>query len=206
MRETPALGLLLRLVTSAIRPRRHHGARRSGGAYKPCETNGEPPAYGFYCRHVDGLEVNHVRVGFEKTDDRAAFVCDDFPEAFHDGLKRTLRRNMEERLKQMGRYVEMLTGGETGSASRLRSQRQELTERWSELAEFLRDRMDEAGDRALAETFLEILESAVESEGKDYLSVIKSLNKQHKSDGTRWLDSIVDHAVSGAYRLIPSFA
>ena len=35
------------------------------------------PAYGFYCRHVDGLTLSDVDVRFEKPDYRPALVCDD---------------------------------------------------------------------------------------------------------------------------------
>jgi polygalacturonase len=45
---------------------------------------GTLPAYGFYIRHVAGIELDNVRVGFEQTDTRAAFVLDDVSDAdFH---------------------------------------------------------------------------------------------------------------------------
>lgn len=45
---------------------------------------GTLPAYGFYIRHVTGVELDNVRVGFEQTDTRAAFVLDDVSDAdFH---------------------------------------------------------------------------------------------------------------------------
>ena len=38
---------------------------------------GEIPAYGFFVRHVNGLQMNNVRVGFLKDDARAPFVISD---------------------------------------------------------------------------------------------------------------------------------
>jgi hypothetical protein len=38
---------------------------------------GEIPAYGFFIRHVKGIEMNNVEVGFINDDFRPAFVLDD---------------------------------------------------------------------------------------------------------------------------------
>lgn len=38
------------------------------------------PAYGFYARHVKGLEVKGLSIGFEKEDTRHAIVLDDVAE------------------------------------------------------------------------------------------------------------------------------
>lgn len=35
------------------------------------------PAYGFYCRHIKGIELHHVDLRFEKDDDRPAMIFDD---------------------------------------------------------------------------------------------------------------------------------
>ena len=37
---------------------------------------GMMPAYGFFLRHVKGIELNNVEVGFMKEDRRPAFVLD----------------------------------------------------------------------------------------------------------------------------------
>lgn len=42
------------------------------------------PAYGFYARHVNGLQMDGVEVGFDQDDKRPAFVLDDVKDAeFH---------------------------------------------------------------------------------------------------------------------------
>jgi hypothetical protein len=40
------------------------------------------PAYGLFARHVRGLELDNIRVGFESDDARPAMICSDV-----DGLE-----------------------------------------------------------------------------------------------------------------------
>jgi polygalacturonase len=44
------------------------------------------PAYGFYCRHVDGLTLRNVQVAYEQPDRRPALVCDDVRNLRVEGL------------------------------------------------------------------------------------------------------------------------
>jgi len=48
---------------------------------------GDSPAYGFFCRHVQGLEFRGVRVGFAKADRRAALICEDVEGLVTDGFE-----------------------------------------------------------------------------------------------------------------------
>lgn len=56
-------------------------ARRSvpelADSYPEYRMFGVLPAYGFFCRHVRGLELANLNLGFEKPDLRPAIVCDD---------------------------------------------------------------------------------------------------------------------------------
>ncbi len=45
--------------------------------YPECTMFGVLPAYGLYCRHVDGLTLRDVDVRCDKPDGRPALVCDD---------------------------------------------------------------------------------------------------------------------------------
>lgn len=47
---------------------------------------GDPPAYGFFCRHVKGLEFHNVKVGFKNPDRRAALICEDVQGLVMDGF------------------------------------------------------------------------------------------------------------------------
>ncbi len=46
-------------------------------AYPEPGMFGRIPSYGFYCRHIKGLEFHNVEVGFEGQDLRPALICDD---------------------------------------------------------------------------------------------------------------------------------
>lgn len=45
--------------------------------YPNPDLYGTLPAYGLYCRHVDGLKLRNVRLGFFEPDMRPALICDD---------------------------------------------------------------------------------------------------------------------------------
>ena len=63
--------------------------RESDGVYPDPAyiVPGTPPAYGFFCRHVQGLEFHNVQVGFESPDGRAALVCEDVSGLEMDGFE-----------------------------------------------------------------------------------------------------------------------
>ena len=48
---------------------------------------GDQPAYGFFCRHVRGLEFRDVQVAFEKADRRAALICEDVQGLVTEGFE-----------------------------------------------------------------------------------------------------------------------
>ena len=48
---------------------------------------GEIPAYGFFIRHVDGIEMNNIRLAFLNDDHRPPFVLDDVKDAEFNHVK-----------------------------------------------------------------------------------------------------------------------
>jgi hypothetical protein len=56
-------------------------------AYPEATMFGRMPSYGFYCRHVKGLEFHNVEVGFEKEDLRPAMVCNGVEDLIIDNFK-----------------------------------------------------------------------------------------------------------------------
>lgn len=56
------------------------------GSYPEPSILGILPAYGFYARHVKGLEVRQMRLGFEAEDTRHALVLDDVQDAAFEDL------------------------------------------------------------------------------------------------------------------------
>jgi len=60
------------------------------GEYPECKMFGMLPAYGLYCRHVNGLTLDNVRFGFDQPDRRTALVCDDVRNLTVSGLQAQL--------------------------------------------------------------------------------------------------------------------
>jgi len=56
-------------------------------AYPEATMFGRMPSYGFYCRHIKGLEFHNVEVGYEKEDLRPAMVCNDVKGLIIDNFK-----------------------------------------------------------------------------------------------------------------------
>ncbi|MFA5057776.1 MAG: glycosyl hydrolase family 28 protein [Opitutaceae bacterium] len=61
--------------------------REHAGAYPEANMFGPLPAYGFYCRHVQGLTLRNLDLCFEKTDYRSALAFDDVQNLEIDSLK-----------------------------------------------------------------------------------------------------------------------
>ena len=55
--------------------------------YPEYDQFGELPAWGFYCRHVQGLTLRHVVVCTDKPDYRPALTCDDVKDLSLDGFQ-----------------------------------------------------------------------------------------------------------------------
>lgn len=54
--------------------------------YPEASMFGTLPAYGFYCRHVDGLRISNLDLELEQADYRPAIVCDDVRNLDIDGM------------------------------------------------------------------------------------------------------------------------
>ena len=59
----------------------------SANRYPEPSMFGDTPSYGFYLRHVNGIELNDVRVHFLKADQRPAFTLDDVKAADFVNIK-----------------------------------------------------------------------------------------------------------------------
>ncbi len=56
-------------------------------AYPECTMFGVLPAYGFYCRHVNGLKFTNVQLQTIEPDRRSAIICDDVKNLEIDGKR-----------------------------------------------------------------------------------------------------------------------
>jgi bifunctional UDP-N-acetylglucosamine pyrophosphorylase / glucosamine-1-phosphate N-acetyltransferase len=119
---------------------------------------------------------------------RSLFVGKRFPEPLLVGLLLNLQKAIDERtgrLKELG--DKMAASGDPS-----------LYNRWAAIGQVLRDRLEQRGDDRLRESFQGIISEAIASYGKDYLEVIKGLSGEEASQGTAWLQGIVDTTVEAA--------
>jgi hypothetical protein len=136
---------------------------------------------------------------------RTAFFSLRFPETLHAGLKQKLAMAIDERLRQLKSYC-MNFDSKSGSAERPLNVKLilELKERWAELEHYLQDSKKIRLDAQFSDLFIESLAKTIETEGKNYIAVIKGLPEESSESGTRWLQSIVNRIMDDCSAIIPS--
>jgi UDP-N-acetylglucosamine/UDP-N-acetylgalactosamine diphosphorylase len=136
---------------------------------------------------------------------RTAFFSSRFPETLYTGLKQKLAMALDERLKQLKAYCINFQLKPEGSQQSLNIRLMtELKERWDELEHYLREAKIIRLDAQYSDSFFENLEKIIQTEGKNYIAVIKGLPKESSESGTRWLQSIVDLIIVDCSGIIPS--
>ena len=136
---------------------------------------------------------------------RTAFFSSRFPETLYAGLKQKLAMALDERLKQLKAYCINFQLKPEGSQQSLNIRlMSELKERWDELEHYLREAKTIRLDAQFSDSFFENLEKIIQTEGKNYIAVIKGLPKESSESGTRWLQGIVDRIIVGCSGIIPS--
>lgn len=143
---------------------------------------------------------------------RPEFVSDDFPEALLSGLQDKADMAILERLKRLGDFSEKLLASAESyrkqfkekASGNLLSQKFELHEKWPEIQQTI---LSGAGDEVLEERdiFLKALQKEIHKSGKDYLTVIKGLDRVNREHGTRWLQGFVNIVCRKAFKLLPSY-
>jgi UDP-N-acetylglucosamine/UDP-N-acetylgalactosamine diphosphorylase len=144
---------------------------------------------------------------------RCQFISDRFPEALLNGLKEKLQMAIDERIKRLEAFSRKMPDSikayketlKEDASSLLIRQKQEIFVNWPDLKEMLLNLQDHETNEKLRDLFLESISSGIQSTGKDYIAVIKSLRSRDSEIGTRWLQGTVDHLVSNALKIIPSF-
>ncbi len=110
---------------------------------------------------------------------RACFIGDDFPDALLNGLKSNIALAIDERVKRLKNYFEMLPD-------------RSLTSRWDDLGNTLETMQTFEGEQRDRDAFLEKISIKIDQYGSDYIAVIKNLGPDETDIGTAWLQSIVD--------------
>jgi bifunctional UDP-N-acetylglucosamine pyrophosphorylase/glucosamine-1-phosphate N-acetyltransferase len=145
---------------------------------------------------------------------RSQFVSDDFPEPLFDGLKEKIDMAIAERIHRFKALSQKMSNSvrdyqypaKENSSPLILQQKNELHKRWAALEENFNFRRNTEDKRKLRDIFLEKIDSAIKTSGKDYLSVIKGLSIEDKNTGTRWLQGIVDAITTEAFNIMPSFS
>ena len=145
---------------------------------------------------------------------RSQFVSDDFPEPLFDGLKEKIDMAIAERIHRFKALSQKMSNSvrdyqypaKENSSPLILQQKNELHKRWAALEENFNFRRKTEDKRNLRDIFLEKIDSAIKTSGKDYLSVIKGLSIEDKNTGTRWLQGIVDAITIEAFNVMPSFS
>jgi UDP-N-acetylglucosamine/UDP-N-acetylgalactosamine diphosphorylase len=138
---------------------------------------------------------------------RSAFISDSFPRPLYDGLKQTLCLCIDERIKQLRRYLGIMDTRckPSNNSAAGHSHTRELAQRGADLEAFFSNPLERRGDLKLRDQFLHAVQIKIDGHGSDYIGTIKALSDVEKQLGTRWLQGIVDDMVNEAIKIIPSF-
>lgn len=139
---------------------------------------------------------------------RSMFISQDFPQPLLDGLKEKLNMAIEERVKRLGELCLKVPDPDIGkeTSERLTRQKNELRDRWSEMEEAFKTHKNKKGDLSIRDLFLETINSGIKKSGKDYIPAIKGLSVENATQGTKWLQGIVDDITAQVIEIIPSFS
>jgi UDP-N-acetylglucosamine/UDP-N-acetylgalactosamine diphosphorylase len=77
-----------------------------------------------------------------------------------------------------------------------------LNENWPELKDFFKGQVTRASTTEAMEKFLTSIHSGISDIGKDYIRVVKGLDPSDATEGTRWLQGIVDYFVIESKKIL----
>lgn len=144
---------------------------------------------------------------------RRQFISEAFPAELHEGIVETLQVAIAERIRRLEEFADKMTESiqlyqktaGSNASERLIRQKEELTNRWSDLRSLLETGMDEGKAFPEKNEFLETIAQDVRRHGTDYLRVIQSIDATNAELGTRWLRQIVDLTLQDAMSMLPAF-
>jgi len=136
---------------------------------------------------------------------RSMFVSKDFPQSLLDGLNEKLNMAIKERVKRLGELCLKMPDPDIGkeTSERLMRQKNELRDRWSEMEEAFKTNKNKKGDLSIRDLFLETINRGIKKSGRDYITVIKGLSVENATQGTQWLQGIVDDITAQVIEIIP---
>jgi bifunctional UDP-N-acetylglucosamine pyrophosphorylase / glucosamine-1-phosphate N-acetyltransferase len=138
---------------------------------------------------------------------RSMFISHDFPQSLLDGLKEKLNMAIKERVKRLGELCLKMPDPDIANetSERLMNQKNELRDRWPEMEEVFKTNKNKEGDLNIRDLFLETINREIKMSGKNYIPVIKSLSVENTTQGTKWLQGIVDNIIAQIIEIMPTF-
>jgi len=169
-----------------------------GGAAKSGNVAYTPGAYGnvkrifknnlYYIANLLALKQWYRHV-------RSLFLSEEFPRQLHEGVVDNLNLAVNERIKRLEDFLKKTSTIRAVSDKQL-IQNEIIVQKWPHLKETLVSDRENTGDDALKNEFLKLIQSRLNSEPGDYLSIIEGLHSKQKEIGTRWLQGIVDQVIN----------
>ncbi len=138
---------------------------------------------------------------------RSMFISHDFPQLLLDGLKEKLNMAIKERVKRLGELCLKMPDLDIAkkTSERLMRQKNELRERWPKMEEAFKTNKNKEGDLSIRDLFLETINREIKMSGENYIPVIKSLSVENATQGTKWLQGIVDNITAQIIEIMPTF-
>lgn len=124
---------------------------------------------------------------------RPLFVGPNFPQEISDGLKKTLKFGIDERIKQLGRLRDKVKNAL--AEDELSKSAQIFCDRWDDIYSTLVGMDKYQGSSKLMDQFSIMMENQIKTKSKSYIPCIQSLLPDQIETGTQWLQSIVDQVV-----------
>jgi UDP-N-acetylglucosamine/UDP-N-acetylgalactosamine diphosphorylase len=137
---------------------------------------------------------------------RSMFISHNFPQQLLDGLKEKLNMAIEERVKRLGELCLKMPDPDITkeTSDRLMRQKNDLRDRWPEMEDAFKTHKKKEDDLSIRDSFLETINRGIKISGRDYIPIIKSLSVENATQGTKWLQGIVDDITAQIIELIPT--
>jgi len=145
-------------------------------------------------------------------DVRSLFMTHDPMEtALLEGAVEKLDKAIAERIERLGQVakrmpqsIEIYNKVASGHASEsVIQKKREFSEKWADMEHVFKDGLDRKGDQSQEDAFLSIVEKTINEKGRNYIAVIKGLDKMGSDTGTAWLQGLVDDINKRVWQMVP---
>ncbi len=127
---------------------------------------------------------------------RSMFISSDFSEDLFVSLKHNLDIGIDERMKRLKDLSQKIHA--RAGSDHIDS---ELFLKWDNFEQLFENLQKQEGDNEQRDTFLQVIDNGIKTNGKDYIPVIKGLDIEDAEMGTIWLQGIVDHILDESINL-----